>query len=301
MQPHSIVVVSLHSPKERLWGELVDISHAGVTMRAIDLGSFDDFVSQVLHPEGDRIGLPTLFFPMVRIERIALDEARGSVPSLAEMFERKVGRSLGEYLAQFACWSGAVRSRGKAERQMKNRILTVPNELTFLRLAFLPLFIIAIQYDRYAWALGILVAGGFSDALDGWLARQLNQKTALGAYLDPIADKLLMSSSYFVLALKGKIGWWLAILVLGRDVLLLIACAVILLTVGYRPFPPSIWGKLTTFFEIFLIVLVLVVAVSDRQVLTALREICGYCVAVLVVTSGLHYSIVVSRQLQAGQ
>jgi hypothetical protein len=102
MQPHSIVVVSLHSPKQRLWGELVDISHAGVTMRAIDLGSFDDFVSQVLHPEGDRIGLPTLFFPMVRIERIALDEARGSVPSLAEMFERKVGRSLGEYLAQFA-------------------------------------------------------------------------------------------------------------------------------------------------------------------------------------------------------
>jgi cardiolipin synthase (CMP-forming) len=110
-----------------------------------------------------------------------------------------------------------------------------------------------------------------------------------------------MSSSYFVLALKGKIGWWLAILVLGRDVLLLIACAVILLTVGYRPFPPSIWGKLTTFFEIFLIVLVLVVAVSNRQVLTSLREICGYCVAVLVVTSGLHYSIVVSRQLQAGQ
>ena len=89
------------------------------------------------------------------------------------------------------------------------------------------------------------------------LARALNQKTALGAYLDPIADKLLLSSSYFVLALKGKIGWWLAILVLGRDVLLLVACAVILLTVGYRPFPPSIWGKATTFFEILLIVMVL--------------------------------------------
>src|SRR5579863_6763046 len=148
---------------------------------------------------------------------------------------------------------------------MKNRVLTVPNQLTFLRLAFLPLFIIAIQYDRYSWALGILVAGGLSDALDGWLARELNQKTALGAYLDPIADKLLMSSSYFVLALKGKIAWWLAILVLGRDVLLLIACAVILLTVGYRPFPPSIWGKATTFFEIFLIVLVLVLAVRANE------------------------------------
>jgi hypothetical protein len=102
MDPHSIVVVSLHSPKERLWGELVDISNAGVTVRGIDLGSFDDFVSQVLHPEGDRIGLPTLFFPMLRIERIALDEARGSIPSMAKMFEKKVGRSLAEYLGQFA-------------------------------------------------------------------------------------------------------------------------------------------------------------------------------------------------------
>lgn len=102
MDAHSVVVVSLHSPKERLWGELMDISNAGVTMRGVDLSAFDDFVSQVLHPEGDRIGLPTLFFPMVRIERIALDEARGSIPSLAETFERKVGRSLADYLAQFA-------------------------------------------------------------------------------------------------------------------------------------------------------------------------------------------------------
>lgn len=102
MDAHSVVVVSLHSPKERLWGELLDISNAGVTMRGIDLSAFDDFVSQVLHPEGDRIGLPTLFFPMVRIERIALDEARGSIPSLAETFERRVGRSLTDYLAQFA-------------------------------------------------------------------------------------------------------------------------------------------------------------------------------------------------------
>ncbi|HVB59522.1 MAG TPA: hypothetical protein VNE63_24200 [Candidatus Acidoferrales bacterium] len=102
MEPHSIVVVSLHSPKERVWGELIDMSSAGVTVRGIDLGGFDDFISQVLHPEGDRIGLPTLFFPMLRVERIALDEARGSVPSMAEMFEKKIGRSLANYLAQFA-------------------------------------------------------------------------------------------------------------------------------------------------------------------------------------------------------
>lgn len=102
MEPHSIVVVSLHTPKEKLWGELVEMSIAGVTIRGIDLSAFDDFISQVLHPEGERMGLPTLFFPMLRIERIALDEPRGSVPSLAEVFEKKVGRSLVEYLGQFA-------------------------------------------------------------------------------------------------------------------------------------------------------------------------------------------------------
>jgi hypothetical protein len=102
MEPHSIVVVSLHSPKERIWGEMVSMNNAGVTVRGIDLSSFDDFISQVLHPEGDRIGLPTLFFPMLRIERIALDEARGSIPSMSESFEKRVGRSLASYLEQFA-------------------------------------------------------------------------------------------------------------------------------------------------------------------------------------------------------
>jgi cardiolipin synthase (CMP-forming) len=182
---------------------------------------------------------------------------------------------------------------------MKSRILTVPNELTLLRLAFLPFFIIAIKYDRYAVALGILVIAGITDGLDGWIARGLDQRTSLGAYLDPIADKLLLSSSYIVLALKGAIGWWLAILVLGRDVLLLTACAVILLTVGYRPFPPSIWGKATTFFEIVLIVIVLVAEVTQRQSLGTLKDICAYIVAALVLISGLHYCVVVAQKLNA--
>lgn len=102
MEPRSIVIVSLHSPKERLWGELEDISVAGVTLRGIDLDSFDDFLRQVLHPEGEHIGLPTLFFPMQRVERIALDEPRGSIPSLAEKFALKAGRTLTDYLSQFA-------------------------------------------------------------------------------------------------------------------------------------------------------------------------------------------------------
>ncbi len=183
----------------------------------------------------------------------------------------------------------------------KSRILTVPNELTFLRLAFLPFFIIAIKYDRYDMALGILFAAGISDGLDGLLARLLNQKTTLGAYLDPIADKLLLSSSYLVLALKGRIAWWLAIMVLGRDVLILMACAVILLVVGFRSFPPSIWGKAATFFEILLVFIVLMLAVFHWSWLPTTQSYCRYIVAALVMISGVNYSFVVSRKLAKGQ
>src|ERR1700685_2926018 len=102
MEINSIVVVSLHTPREKVWGELLALNTAGITMRGIDLNSYDDFVRQVLHPEEDRVGLPTAFFPMVRVERIALDEPSGSIPSLADLFEQKVGRSLKDYLALFA-------------------------------------------------------------------------------------------------------------------------------------------------------------------------------------------------------
>jgi cardiolipin synthase len=183
---------------------------------------------------------------------------------------------------------------------LQSRIFTVPNQLTFLRLGFLPFFIIAIRYGRYALALGILIAAGISDGLDGLLARRLNQKTALGAYLDPIADKLMLSSSFLVLAWKKKIAWWLAILVLGRDVLILVACAVIILTVGFRPFPPSIFGKANTLFEILLVLVVLLLAVFPNPYMLLGKEYGSYLVACFVMLSGFHYSIVVARRLESG-
>ncbi len=180
---------------------------------------------------------------------------------------------------------------------MRGRILTVPNQLTFLRLGFLPFFIILIKYDRYDWALGVLVAAGVSDGLDGLLARQLNQKSALGAYLDPIADKLLLSSSFFVLALKGRIYWWLTILVLGRDILILTTAAVILLAFGYRPFPPSIYGKTTTAVQILLVFAVVSTAVFHQAWLDQLRRLLVYVVAASTVFSGFHYSVDIARRL----
>jgi cardiolipin synthase len=172
---------------------------------------------------------------------------------------------------------------------MANRIFTVPNQLTFLRLGFLPLFIILIFYRRYGWALAILILAGLTDGMDGLLARSLNQKTSLGAYLDPIADKLLLSSSFVVLAFNGQIRWWLTILVLGRDILIL--------TAGYRAFPPSIYGKLTTTLQIFLVFVVLAAAVFHWPGLRMARLVLVYVVAGFTVFSGFHYSVVVAHRL----
>src|SRR5882724_4585106 len=74
MDPHSIVVISLHTPKEKVWGELLAIVPSGITLRGIDLNSFDHFIRQINQPDGERMGLPTIFFPMNRVERISLDE-----------------------------------------------------------------------------------------------------------------------------------------------------------------------------------------------------------------------------------
>jgi cardiolipin synthase len=184
---------------------------------------------------------------------------------------------------------------------MTSRIFTVPNQLTFLRLGFLPFFIISIHYRRYDIALAVLIIAALTDGLDGLLARSLDQKTALGAYLDPIADKLLLSSSFVVLALNRKISWWLAILVLGRDILLLTSAAVILVVAGYRRFPPSIYGKLTTALQILLVFAVVLLAVADWPWLQFLRTILEYLAAGFTVFSGFHYSIVVARRLSDQQ
>ncbi len=184
---------------------------------------------------------------------------------------------------------------------MASRIFTVPNQLTFLRLGFLPFFIISIHYRRYDIALAVLIIAALTDGLDGLLARSLDQKTALGAYLDPIADKLLLSSSFVVLALNRKISWWLTILVLGRDILLLTSAAVILVVAGYRRFPPSIYGKLTTAVQILLVFAVVLLAVADWPWLQFVRKILEYLVAGFTVFSGFHYSIVVARRLSDQQ
>ena len=180
---------------------------------------------------------------------------------------------------------------------MSSRILTVPNQLTFLRLGFLPFFIISIHYRRYEYALAVLIIAALTDALDGLLARTLNQKTALGAYLDPIADKLLLSSSFVVLAMNRQISWWLATMVLSRDILILMTAAVILVVVGYRPFPPSVYGKLTTALQIMLVFAVVLLAVTQWPWLHQFRNGLVWMVAPLTVFTGFHYCFTIARRL----
>jgi len=180
---------------------------------------------------------------------------------------------------------------------MKGPIWTVPNQITLLRLGFLPFFLILISYEQYRWALLVLVAAGLSDAVDGLLARKLNQRSPLGAYLDPIADKLLLSSSFIILAFKQKLAWWLTIIVLSRDVLILMVAVVILLISGYRPFPPSIYGKLATALQILLVFMVVLSAAYPHPGFTLVNRFLIYAVTGITVFSAFHYSFTTSRRL----
>jgi cardiolipin synthase len=184
---------------------------------------------------------------------------------------------------------------------MQGRIFTVPNQITLLRLGFLPLFLVSIAYDHYRWALLILVLAGLSDGVDGLLARSLNQSSSLGAYLDPIADKLLLSSSFVILAFKQQIDLWLMIFVLSRDVTILVVAVVILLMFGYRPFPPSIFGKLNTFFQIVMVFSVLLRAAYPQARLGMINHLLMYTVATLTVVSALQYSFTVARNLSTSE
>ena len=180
---------------------------------------------------------------------------------------------------------------------MAPRLFNVPNQLTLLRLGFLPLFLILIIYDHYGWGLAVLSIAAVTDGLDGLLARRLNQRTAIGAYLDPIADKMLLSSSFLVLALKGKIHWWVTVVVLARDGMLLTTAVVIILVAGYRRFPPSIYGKITTAVQIILVFVVVTQAALPAEGLDSVQTVLRYTVAFFTCFSGLHYSVTVARRL----
>lgn len=98
MDANSIVIVSLVSPREKIWGQLLRLEPQGVTVRGIEITSFDDFMQQVVTQDEMMVGITTVFYPMHRVERVALDEPSGTLPSLAERFQRRVGQTIQQYL-----------------------------------------------------------------------------------------------------------------------------------------------------------------------------------------------------------
>lgn len=139
-------------------------------------------------------------------------------------------------------------------------VLNPANLLTVLRLGLTPWVIAAILEQRTAAALVLLLAAGVSDALDGPLARRRQTVTRLGAYLDPIADKLLLSGSYLAMAVRGLAPAWLVALIFGRDLLILAMAAAALLFTRIREFRPSVWGKASTVTQVVTGVALLVAA-----------------------------------------
>jgi len=178
---------------------------------------------------------------------------------------------------------------------------TLPNFITLLRLAALPFFLVSIADGRFDIALAIFVVAGLSDGVDGYLARHFGMKSALGAYLDPIADKLLLISSYLFLAIPSyparvKVPVWLAVMVLSRDFLLLMVALLMILSTGKRTFPPSWAGKVTTVTQIVTVLFVLCANIWDWPRPVVLLAFGA--AATTTVLSGFDYVLRVAREAE---
>ena len=182
--------------------------------------------------------------------------------------------------------------------QNLKQVFYAPNQLTILRLIFIPFVILSIFLGQYGTAFVLVLIAGISDGLDGLLARRLGQQTTLGMYLDPIADKLLLSSSFVALGLAHQIPHWVVILVLSRDVISLATALVLILTTSLRPPPPSLYGKINTFAQVATVLLTLLLLLYSLEALRWLQQAAVYCTATFTVVSGLHYAFATAERLR---
>jgi cardiolipin synthase (CMP-forming) len=163
----------------------------------------------------------------------------------------------------------------------------LPNLITLARIALVPVLILLLKDQEYAAGLLVFVIAGASDALDGYLAKRLKVQSRLGAILDPVADKLLLVSAYVMLAVLGHIPFWLVLVVVFRDLLIVGGYMVYTSHVGPVKMRPSILSKLNTFMQIALVALILAQQVAGLS--WPLAEVMVYVVLVTTVVSGAHY------------
>ena len=182
---------------------------------------------------------------------------------------------------------------------MISQLRSAPNQLTLLRLALIPFIVIAILGAHWHWALALFLLAGVSDALDGLVARVLEQRTMLGAYLDPIADKLLLSTLFLELAYVHAIPRYVTILVLGRDIIILAVCAAVYAATSLRDFSPSIFGKMNTFAQIGTVFCVVLSHVWSAWIVTGAAWLGIRATVVLTTISAIHYTLRLGWQLRA--
>jgi cardiolipin synthase len=187
---------------------------------------------------------------------------------------------------------------------MSSRIITLPNLLTIFRMALIPVFVSLLFYQKFLLALGVFLVAGVTDGLDGLLARRFHQQSPLGRILDPIADKMMLVTSFVVLSMRGvfptplpkhlPIPFWVTITVISRDVFILVGAAAINMVSGFRAFRPSFLGKLSTVVQILAVATVILAA--------QIRVGTGYYLPTVYTTvfaftllSGIHYVFFVSN------
>jgi len=189
---------------------------------------------------------------------------------------------------------------------MSSRIITVPNLLTIFRMVLIPVFVSLLFYQRFVLALVVFVLAGVTDGLDGLLARRFDQKSQLGTILDPIADKMMMVTSFVVLSMRSvfphpipshlPIPFWVTIAVISRDVFILVGAAAINIVTGFRGFRPSLLGKINTTVQIVAIGIIMLAASVPYGTGYYLPTVYAVVFAMSVL-SGAHYVVFVSKLL----
>jgi cardiolipin synthase len=173
---------------------------------------------------------------------------------------------------------------------MNEGMLNVPNFLTLLRLLAIPVFLILLMDARWAEALGVFVAAGVTDALDGAIARLTHTKTTLGAYLDPAADKLLLMAAFLALGFMQEVPRWLVVVVLSRDVVLVLGYFLLfVMTQDAMEVRPSVAGKLSTFLQLSTVAAVLATRIQPTILPAGTETALCWVTGLVTAVAGLQY------------
>lgn len=179
----------------------------------------------------------------------------------------------------------------------RNPLRTAPNLLTMLRICLSPFLVVAVVERRFEVAFVLFIIAACTDAMDGLLARWLRQRTMLGQYLDPVADKLLLSSLFLVLTHMGILEPRIAVLVFGRDLGMLLTAVILYATTNLRDFHPSLLGKANSFSQVLAIGVVLLYLIYPQPWVAAARVGVLDATMLLTVLSGFHYAWVASQRI----